>query len=143
MALVMALIMLVVLTMIAVTVTRSTNNSVRIVGNMQIQDEAEAAAQVAVEQAVLSNANNFMTPLPVSIANQDVYISQTKYTVQLSVPACQNAVPVPGYSVQTAGQAPNRNYYNVEARVTDNRTGANAIIDQGVRVDLLPSASCP
>src|SRR5450759_2379551 len=69
--LLVALIMLVLLTLIAVSAINSTTSSIQVVGNAQFQQEANAAAQKAIE-IVLSNSNfsdPATPPLPQNINN--------------------------------------------------------------------------
>ena len=65
------------------------------------------------------------------------------YTVTVSAPTCVSSWNITNsYSVRVAAQAPKTNIYDIQAVVTDSRTGASATIHQGVRVDLLPYQSC-
>lgn len=133
----MALIMLVLLSMIAVSATRSANSSIRIVGNMQIQDEIESAAQASIE-GTLGNVNNFTSPADQAMS---VSVGATSYTVTVYAPTCINAVDMPGNSVRTT--PPKMNYYDVKATVVpDNRTGATATVHQGVRIALPAYQGC-
>lgn len=84
--LITALIMLVVLTLLVVSAIRSSNTNLRIVGNMQAQEEAVAAAQQAIETVISSN----FTANPVSsVTNIDV--NHETYAVNLSTPACSGS----------------------------------------------------
>jgi len=140
--LVMAMVMLLLLSTIAVSAIRATNSGIRIVGNMQAQDEAELAAQLGIEQA-LSNLSTFTTPAGATVnvdINQD---GTTDYAVTVSAPSCVSAWDVKNsYSAQLSGQVPKTSVYDVQALVTDSRTGAQVTIHQGVRIDLLPYQSC-
>jgi len=140
-ALIMALIMLVVLTMVAVSSVSSTNTSIRIVGNMQIQDEITAAAQAAIE-AKLSSVTNFTT----ATANDhsiDINNDGTvDYTVKVAAPVCKAEGTSSGYSASLAGTAPRMTYWDIAATVTDARTGARTTVHQGVKINLLPYMGC-
>ena len=140
--LVMALVMLLVLSTIAVSAIRSTNSGIRIVGNMQAQDEVELAAQIGIEQ-LLSDLDKFTTPTGATI-NVDINRDGTNdYAVTVSAPVCVASWDVKNaYSAQLSAQNPKTNLYDLSATVTDNRTGATAKIHQGVRVDLMPYESC-
>ena len=59
--LITALIMLIVLTLLVVSGIRSSNTNLRIAGNVQMQAEASAAAQQAIER-VISSANFDISP---------------------------------------------------------------------------------
>ncbi len=61
-ALITALIMLVVLTLLVVAGINMTNVNTKIAYNMQLQDEAQAATQQAIEQ-MISKAANFDIPI--------------------------------------------------------------------------------
>jgi len=140
-ALIMALIMLVVLTMVAVSSVSSTNTSIRIVGNMQIQDEITAAAQAAIE-AKLGSVNNFTTAAandhPIDINNDGT----VDYTVKVAAPVCKAEGTSAGYSAGLAGTAPRMTYWDIAATVTDVRTGARTTVHQGVKINLLPYMGC-
>lgn len=136
-SMVMALIMLVVLTMIAISATYSTNSSMRIVGNMQMKDEARVAAQFAID-SLLGNLNNFTAP-----SNQTVSVDidndgNADYSVAVMPAACSFSVAKTGYESELAASAPQDTYWELNAQVTQMSTGAKASITQGVRITLLP-----
>jgi len=136
-SMVMALIMLVVLTMIAVSATYSTNSSMRIVGNMQMKDEARVAAQFAID-SLLGNLNNFTAPVGQTI---DVDIDNDgtpDYNVTVSPAACMATNSKTGYDSELAGSAPQDTYWELSAQVTQVSSGAKAAITQGVKITLLP-----
>jgi hypothetical protein len=138
----MTMIMLVLLSVIAVSATYSTTSSLRIVGNMQMKDEALTAAQAGVDDQLAALAN-FTTPADRTV---DIDINQdgvADYSVTMSAPQCLGSVPKPGYSATVAGSAPNATYWDVTAVVIDARTGAHVTLNQGVRIDLLPYQGCP
>jgi len=140
-ALIMALIMLVVLTMVAVSSVSSTNTSIRIVGNMQIQDEITAAAQVAIENK-LGSVTSFTTATT-SAHNIDINADgTTDYVVQVAAPVCKAEGTSGGYSASLAGTAPRMTYWDIAATVTDARTGARTTVHQGVKINLLPYMGC-
>lgn len=87
--LVVSLVMLVVLTLLVVAAIRSGNTNLRISGNMQVQTEAAAAAQVAIEQVVSSD----FTAAP---AQQQIQVNTgaATYTVTVTKPTCDNSVPL-------------------------------------------------
>jgi Tfp pilus assembly protein PilX len=139
-ALIMALVMLVVLSMIAISATRSSNSSIRIVGNMQIQNEAATAGQLAIE-ATLNSIANFIPPT--TSALQAYNVSGATYYVSVNT-QCQNETPMSGYSATMAGSAPNMNYYDVAAAVFADSAGTQKLttIHQGVRIPLEPYQGC-
>lgn len=147
-ALVMALVILVILTMIAVSAARSTSSSIRIVGNMQAKDEVESAVQVALERTISNVAHfNFdpamapgatLDPVDVDINGDGV----ADYTVTVFSPVCLGASIMTGYSATVAESAPMMSHWDVTAELTDTRTGATARISQGIRISLLPNQAC-
>lgn len=142
-SLLVSLVMLVVLTLLVVSAIRMSNSNLKTVGNMQATNEAQEAAQQAIEK-VMSDANNFYVPAAqtviVDINNSGV--SSSRYTATTSAPVCEKMVAVPGYSADFAESAPKDTYWDVKAVVTDSRTGASATIHQGVKVRMDSTATC-
>jgi Tfp pilus assembly protein PilX len=140
--LVVGLVMLLVLTLLVVSSIRMSNTNLKVVGNMQVKDEAVAAAQQAIE-TLLSDVNNFYTPT-VHTTTVDINNDGTAdYTVSVAAPVCQKLVAVEGYSNDFAESAPKDSYWDITALVTDTRTGATATIQQGAKVRLDATATCP
>lgn len=125
--------MLIVLTLLAVTAINTTSIDLRIARNMQVQQEAEAAAQEAIEQ-VISNIASFNTPTPQTITVNDL-------AVAVAAPQCLGERPASGYSA-VWGLAPQDTYWEVAASDNDPTTGARATIHQGIEIRL-PAGSCP
>lgn len=137
-----ALIMLTVLTLIAVSALNMSTTGIQVVGNMQFQEEAAAAAQQAIE-GVISNTN-FTLAAP---AAQSIDIDQdggNDYTVAFTpAPACIYYVQ---FNVAVDNDIPTGCYgpggemlcywtiWEIVATATDTRTGASATVTQGVRV---------
>ena len=134
-SLILSLVMLVVLTLLVVSAIRMSNANLKTVGNMQVKNEALAAAQQAIEQQVMGNVSNFYTPL-------DQAISINGYTGTIFAPVCLKMLAVPGYSVDFAASAPKDTYWDVKAVVTDTRTGASATVHQGVKVRMDSTTTC-
>lgn len=90
--LLVGLIMLVVLTLLVISAIRSSNTNLRIVGNMQVQEEASAAAQQAIEQVISSNftANPVSSVITVDI-NHD---GTSDYSVSIAQPVCTGSAPL-------------------------------------------------
>lgn len=139
--LLVALIMLVLLTLIAVSALSSTTASIQVVGNAQFREEANSAAQRAIE-AVLSNGN-FKTVPP---ANQPIDINLdgvADYTVTFNPPprcisymAANSGDPgVPAVCAAGAGLGATCFWtvWDITANVSDVATGANVVVHQGVR----------
>ena len=140
-SLVMALIMLIVLTLTAISSTSSVNSGLRIAGNMQTQDEVLTAAQLAIDDQ-LSSLANFTTAVNRTV---DIDINRdgtNDYSVALAAPLCISTALGQQDSYQLSNSSPNKTYWEVRADVTDARTGATATVYQGVRITLLPSMGC-
>ena len=140
--LLVGLIMLVVLTLLVVSGIRTSNANLKIVGNVQARDEAAAQAQRALED-MLSDVNNFYTPVQKNLSVDAVGDGSAEYTVVVSAPVCLKLVTVDGYSVDFADSAPKDSYWDIAVQVTDTRTGASATAHQGVKVRLDSTANCP
>lgn len=88
--LVIGLIMLVLLTLVVTTAFTLSSTNLKAVGNMQLRDEAVAAANVAVERLVSTN----FTSAPAA-TTYDVDIDQdgtNDYRVNVSKPVCVKAI---------------------------------------------------
>lgn len=154
--LLISLIMLVVLTLFAITAIRTGNVGLKIVGNQQAQKLMEAAAQQAIEQ-VVSNLGNFdAANVPtVAIAQRICVNGQPPVIVtNPSTTACTSGIPVDVQPVRciatrrsqfdslTQPQATFDNTWEIVATVTDALTGARATYHQGIKIRML-SNSCP
>ena len=140
--LLVGMIMLVLLTLLAVSAIESTTSSLQIVGNAQFREEATAAAQEAIEN-VISNTT-FTTTIP---AQQNIDINQDSiadYNVTFSpAPSCTSYKAV---DTATESSLPKdcygspgttlcyRTTWDVAALVNDINTGANVVIHQGVKI---------
>jgi Tfp pilus assembly protein PilX len=132
--LIVSLIMLVVLTLFAVSGINLSSVNLKIVGNMQAQKRMEMAAQNAIEQ-MLSSATYFnLTP-----AAQTVNVDG--YNVSVAAPVCTQTAPATGYSA-TSGISPEDNDWELVATVSDALSGASVTIHQGVRIRML-AGNCP
>lgn len=170
MTLVVALVMLVVLTLLVVSAVRFGNINLKISGNMQAETEAQAAAQVALEQAVdVINAAPNISAIP----KGDVTVSTggISYTVSVSKPACLFTKNIPTIKLEptdpkdevcfesqdpgsdsliTAANALTRNstackeqQWDVQTAVNDGASGANASLLQGVSLRVGAEVVCP
>jgi len=133
--LLIVLIMLVVLTLFVVSAINIANVNMKIVGNMQHRTAAEALAQTAIEYT-LNNGNYFYS------RNMAVTVpvpSDMSATVAPRV--CLGADAATGYSA--AQQiVPEDTYWNVQVTVSDDLTGAQTVMHQGVRMRMLAN-NCP
>lgn len=139
--LLIALVMLVLLTLIAISAMNASSSSIQVVGNAQFREEANAAAQQAIE-TVISNTN-FQTTAP---ASQNVDINgdgNADYNVTFApAPSCVSYIPVvatdAGVPPVCAGEIGTALCYwtiwDITAVVTDiNGSGATSMVHQGVR----------
>jgi len=166
-----ALVMLVVLTLLVISAMNSSTVNLRIAGNMQIKEEAIAAAQQATEQIV---SYNFTSPTYVAPSSGiPVTIGGTTYSVAVSQPVCNTTTPMMNNYINlpdacltpappptgmffgtgsgasthiTAGSSvlPSKcsiQTWDLGATVTDPRTGATAATHQGVAVDVRTAGS--
>lgn len=141
-SLLVSLVMLVVLTLLVVSAIRMSNAQLRTVGNMQVQNEAVAAAQQAIEQ-IVGDVSNFYTPVAKTVSVDVNGDGANDYSVSVSAPVCLRMAPVSGYSADFADSAPKETFWDIKAVVTDLRgTGAAATVHQGIRVRLSANATC-
>jgi Tfp pilus assembly protein PilX len=156
--LLVALIMLVMLTLFAVSAIRTGNIGLKVVGNQQTQKLMEASAQEAIEQ-VLSNLGNF-DPInvvaPTTVVVQRICVNGLPpvITVNPTTTACTSGTPVDisptrcissvrsQYDSLTQPMATFDNVWELTATVTDSLSGAKAVYHQGVKMRML-SNSCP
>ena len=127
--LLVSLIMLIVITLFAVTGLNLSNVTLRIAGNAQEQRIVQASIQEAIEQ-VLSNSTLFVT----GGAAQTATINGHDVTV--TAPACDFSVTLPGYS-ETAETAPEATFWTFQVSASDPLFGTSMTIHQGVRVPML------
>jgi Tfp pilus assembly protein PilX len=156
--LLISLIMLVVLTLFAITAIRTGNIGLKIVGNQQASKLMEAAAAQAVEQ-VVSNLGNFDSSAlisPTATAAQRVCVNSNAGHPPAAIPpaSCLSGTQVDVQPVrcvsakrQTGGSLTQQmstyeNTWEIVATVTDTLTGAKATYHQGVMIRMLAS-SCP
>lgn len=157
--LLIALIMLVMLTLFAISAIRTGNVGFKVVANQQTQKLMEAAAQEAIEQ-VLSNLGNFdptfdPTTTPATVAQRIcVNGSPPVITTNPTATACTSGTAVdvsPARCISskrsqfdslTQTMATNDNVWEIIVTVTDSATGAKAVYHQGVKMRML-SNSCP
>lgn len=167
--LITALIMLIVLTLLVVSGIRSSNTNLRIAGNMQMQEEAVAAAQQAVEQVLSSNftVDPAATTIAVDIDNNGT----TDYTAKVDTPVCTSSVPFDpvldlssleatgcassgstdgSLTVNASGVAPAstqawclKQSWDIRASVSDSNTGANTVLHQGAFLRVKAGTLCP
>lgn len=137
--LVVSLLLLLVLTVLAVSVINSTSVDLRIARNMQYQQEVEAAAQQTIEQ-VLSSSANFRAPLP-----PDATATVGGVQVTARTPRCLGETIPPGFSVDysiATAVGWSRTHWQLTAEAVDPGSGARAVLHEGV-VIMLSKGNCP
>jgi Tfp pilus assembly protein PilX len=132
--LLVTLIMLVVLTLFAVSGFNLSSVNLRIAGNFQEQRTMEAIALEAIER-VLSNPNFFSLTPTAQVVN--VY----GQNVNVSAPRCNYTVTAKGYTKKIGELTPEDSDWVFRAEVAD-AGGARTAIVQGVRIRIL-SGNCP
>ncbi|MGH8119929.1 MAG: hypothetical protein ACRESK_04870 [Gammaproteobacteria bacterium] len=133
-ALLVAMFMLLMMTMLAISSINLSTVNLKIVGNMQWQKEMDAAAQDAIEQ-VLSQYSLFTSPAATTVV--------TAFgNVQVDQPVCISTNEAPGYTAVITGTIPNDNIWDVKAAITDSLTGATTTMHQGVSIRML-AGNCP
>ena len=142
-SLVMALVMLVVLTLTAISSTSSVNSSIRIAGNMVSQDEALTATMMAID-VQLGKLSAFTTAVDRTVevdVNRDDKID---YRIKVYAPVCYSTAPIQGdsYQLEAAGSSMSKTYWHVRAEVISADTGAIATVKQGIRINLRSPTGC-
>jgi len=159
--LVTALVMLVVLTLMVISAIKSSTVNLRIAGNMQIQEEAIAAAQQTTEQMLSFN----FTALPAA-QNVTTTIGSTAYPVAVPTPVCKgsrpllNSEPNLPQTCLSSGSLQNTGIifssgvasggtswcyaqqWEVQTNATDPNTGATTIMHQGVSLNVPAGTGC-
>ena len=142
--LVIALIMLVMITLFAVTMVRLSNTSMQVVGNMQTQRSLEASAQYAIENKIntidffndaVDGVNQFATATYV-----DESPTGSLATVRIQKPVCVAQKEATGYSLGNP-LTPQDNVFEVKATSTDSVTGASVQLVQGFKIRMT-AGSC-
>lgn len=167
--LIVGLVMLVVLTLLVISAIRSSNTNLRIVGNMQMQEEVSSAAQQATElvlsanftsnpvaQSVLIDINKDgttdytanVTPTctgSIAVVNADLNPSNSADAPCISSAAAQNTgLMVSGVVGAMTGQSwCYLQQWEVQANVADTNTGATATTVQGVSIRVPAGTNCP
>lgn len=143
--LMVSLIMLVLMTLFAISAITSSTVNLRITGNMQAQDEARAAAQQAIERVITTYANFYPTPTAQSVTVDLNNDGTTDYTVSVAAPSCRRASQqIPPKSTQCANGARGGLFcwdtlWDVTATATDAASGASQKVTQGVSITLGPA----
>lgn len=132
--LLVTLIMLVLLTLFAISGFNLSSVNLKIAGNFQQQRYLEASLQQAIDQ-VISTSTIFTTP-----AAQTITVNG--FTVSVTAPVCNYYATATGYSKRVGELAPEDTEWEMRASATDTLGGATGAITQGIRVRLL-EGNCP
>lgn len=146
--LLVTLIMLVVLTLFAVTGFNLSSVNLKIIGNFQQQKVTEATVQQAIEQ-LMSTVSIFNAPAEtyICIPSGTIVASTgscpaSEHKVKIERPRCNYAATAKGYTKKIGELAPEDTNWEVRASYTDSATLASAAVVQGVAVRML-SGNCP
>jgi Tfp pilus assembly protein PilX len=124
--LVVSLVMLVIMTLLAVSSINISTVNLRIVENMQEKKRNEAAVNDALEQ-VMSDIDYFDSPTTtptITVDSLDVDVAQRE---------CLGSTPATGYSAAWT-LVPEDTHWDASASLTDASTGAKTTIHQGVKI---------
>ncbi len=167
--LIVTLVMLVVLTLFAVTAMRLSGVNLRITGNFQWQKEMELLTDSALEQ-IASTSGNFdnatvqaqqnvirqadgSNTLSGSVVDQNICADGTVVAAgactltnakigTVSIPRCTASRPATGYTKKIGELAPEDTDWVIKADATDRLSGARVKITRGITVRLL-AGNCP
>jgi len=93
--LLVAMIFLVILMLIVASAIKVSNVNSKVAGNMQVQKEAEAAAQETVEKVISTDFTTLATPSPVTVDINNSGQAGSTYTVSLNpLPTCFSVSPI-------------------------------------------------
>lgn len=142
--LVVGMVMLLLITLMVVAAFNLSTTSLKAANNMQVQNEAVAASNAALEQ-VISSSTSFSAP-----SAQTITVGG--FTVTVEKPVCLYSVDAPSgdssdpnaniYSTDSGGgsittaTAFKNTYWDITAKVNDSVTGAVAEVHQGIKISL-------
>lgn len=136
--LIVALIMLVILTIYAVTSANLASIDLKIAGNAHDRKLAQLSAEQAVQE-IISSQSNFDSPAARSLTINGIPIA-------VAAPACLYSSSASGYFMTGAAQtslAPKDMQWEIQATATDPISGAMATVHQGIRMRLPAGSDCP
>ena len=131
--LIVCLVMLVLVTLFALTSVNSSVVNLKIIGNSQSLKSLESSTLQAIEQVIGSLAS-FQAP-----AAQTVTVNN--YSIAVTAPTCLASAPAEGYSALSA-VSPDDTYWELQATATDPASAATVAMSQGVKIRL-NAGSCP
>jgi hypothetical protein len=125
--LVVALVLLVLVTMFALTSVNGSVVNLKIVGNSQALKSLETSTHQAIEQVIGALAS-FQAPAPQTL-------TVNGYSVAVTAPACVASGPADGYSALSS-VSPEETFWEMQATATDPVSGASVVMNQGVKIRL-------
>jgi len=133
------LIMLLLISLIVAGAFKLSLSNLKSVGNMQVREEAIAAANLAIEQVISSS----FTDAPVS---QEINVdinndNSVDYIVEVEKPTCIKALiaSLPGATeigFIGGGDTSWNTEWDIDAKITDITSGGSVRVRQGIRVRL-------
>lgn len=143
--LMVSLIILVMLTLFAISMINSSSLGLRIASNFQSQKVMEQGANQVLENFISTPANfdTATTTAPVCVGGVGANCTGG-YHVIVSMPACLRGSPAPGYSKKVGELSPDDVDWEVTAAIVDPNANSKVFmrITEGVRVRMLAGA-CP
>lgn len=92
--LMIAMIFLVLLTLIVISAIKATNVNTKVVGNIQVQKESEAAAQQAIETVISTDFTKLPMAGTVQVDINNSGQAASTYSVTVPAPACTSVKPI-------------------------------------------------
>lgn len=133
-----ALFILLLVTLLAVSVMQTSTIDLKIAQNRQARIQTERAVERGIER-IINDVTNF-TNVSALGASQDMNLGN--WTVTVERPYCISSVAATGYSVN-APLVPEYNVFAFEACATDTLTGARVVMEQGIRMLMLAGNCTP
>lgn len=152
--LIISLIMLVVMTLFAVSAMRLSNVNLKITGNFQWQKQMEMLTDAALEQQASSSSNFENSAILAGTATDEDICADGMVVAAggcsllnakigtVSVPRCTGSQPAAGYTKKIGELAPEDTNWLTMAQATDSLSGAKVTIHRGITVRLL-AGNCP
>ncbi len=153
---IIAVIMLVAISLLVISTSNLVQANLKIVQNMENREQARESALAAIEEAISSDrftdSPNSMFAVSCEVANQLCYDfngdGDIDVRVQMAEPTCTIVIPTPNSELDVFGSAAEASCYlppavysmcgysvwDFEATATDEVTGAEVVVRQGVSV---------
>lgn len=149
-SLIVGMIMLMLITLATTVAFNLSTVNFKVVSNMQFRDEAIAAANKGLEQAINTVFSTGFTSLPTSPTIYTLDINndgKPEYSISIGIPECiQSSQVAGGGGTEGSSQSLGNNFsandpfystqWDIAATVTDSVSGTSIEIHQGVRVSL-------